>query len=207
MGIFDWVVAAFVVVTLIYVSFVLTLRDWFAALHRGEAVTLLPEREGRKWPLWTQVLLIVVALLLCVPYFYYLWIALMPLPGIIAGILKIAGLILYVLGLALVLWARRTLGRNWGISTSTQVKLLAGHELVQNGPYAYVRHPMYSGWWLCMLGLVLLYPVWAVFLLLVFSVISFFNRARREEAALAVRFGDAWIAYTQRTKRLIPGVY
>jgi len=131
----------------------------------------------------------------------------MPLPGIIAGILKIAGLILYVLGLALVLWARRTLGRNWGISTSTQVKLLAGHELVQNGPYAYVRHPMYSGWWLCMLGLVLLYPVWAVFLLLVFSVISFLNRARREEAALAVRFGDAWIAYTQRTKRLIPGVY
>lgn len=207
MGFFDWVVAALVVVSLIYVSFALTLRDWFAALLRGEAVTLLPERGGREWPLWTQVLLMVVGLLICIPFFYYLWIPLIRPAGVTAGILKIAGLILYVLGLAVVLWARRTLGKNWGISTSVQVKLLAGHELVQDGPYAYVRHPMYSGWWLCMLGLVLLYPVWAVLLLFAFSLISFFNRARREETALAARFGGAWTAYQRRTKRLIPGLY
>ncbi len=207
MGILDWIVAAFVIVTLVYVSFALTLRDWLVALQKGEAVTLLPERTGHKWPLWTQVALMVVALAICVPFFYYLWIPLFALPGLTAGILKIAGLILYVLGLAVVLWARRTLGKNWGISTSAQVKLLTEHELVQGGPYAYVRHPMYSGWWVCMLGLVSLYPVWAVFLLFVFSLISFFNRARREEAALAARFGEAWIAYKQRTKRLIPSVY
>ncbi len=116
-------------------------------------------------------------------------------------------MILYVLGLMLVLWARRTLGRNWGISTSVQVKLLKEHELVQDGPYAFVRHPMYLGWWVCMLGLVLLYPVWAMSLLFLFSVVSFFNRARREEAALAERFGGAWADYKRRTKRLIPGIY
>lgn len=207
MGILDLLAAAIVIVTLVYVSFVLTLRDWLVALRKGEAVTLLPERQGRTRPLWTQILIVAVALLLCVPYFYFLWIPLVAIANPVAIALKIGGLILYLLGLIVVLWARQTLGRNWGISTSTQVKLLTEHQLVQTGPYAYVRHPMYSGWWVCMIGLVLLYPVWAVFLLLVFSVISFANRARREETALAARFGQAWMDYTRRTKRLIPGLY
>ncbi len=207
MGILDLLVAAIVIVTLVYVSFVLTLRDWLVALRKGEAVGLLPERQGRTWPLWSQILLVAVALLFCVPYFYFLWIPLAAIANPVALVLKIAGLVIYLVGLAVVLWARRTLGKNWGISTSTQVKLLAEHALIQTGPYAYVRHPMYSGWWVSMIGLVLLYPVWAVFLLLVFSVISFANRARREETALAARFGQAWIDYVGRTKRLIPGLY
>ncbi len=207
MGTFDWIAAGIVIATLVYVSFVLTLWDWLLALRKGEAVTLLPPRRGRTWPLWSQVLMVVVALLFCVPYFYFLWIPLFAIASPIAVVLKIAGLVLYLLGLIVVLWARRTLGKNWGISTSTQVKLLTEHTLVQTGPYAYVRHPMYSGWWVCMIGLDVLYPVWAVFLLLVFSVISFANRARREEIALAARFGQAWIDYARRTKRLIPGLY
>ncbi len=207
MSTFDWIVAALVIVSLIYVSFVLTLRDWLVGLQRGEAVALLPERGGRRWPMWTQVLLVVIGLALCVPFFYYLWIPLFAIPGSAGILLKVPGLILYVLGLGLVLWARRTLGRNWGISTSTQVKLRQAHELVQDGPYARIRHPMYLGWWISMLGLVLLYPVWAVLLMFVFSLVSFFNRARREERALAARFGQAWIDYRRRTNSLIPGVY
>jgi protein-S-isoprenylcysteine O-methyltransferase Ste14 len=81
------------------------------------------------------------------------------------------------------------------------------HQLVQNGPYAFVRHPMYFGWWAAVLGLTLLYPVWVVFLMFVFSLISFSGRARREEDALAERFGEAWIAYKKRTKFLIPLIY
>ncbi len=207
MAAFEWFAAGLVIVTLVYVSFVLTLRDWLIALGRGEAVTLLPERGGRRWPVWTQVLVTVIGLLLCVPFFYYLWIPLIMIPSALDRALGVAGLILYLLGLGLVLWARRTLGRNWGISTSAQVKLLKEHVLVQDGPYASIRHPMYLGWWICMLGLVLLYPVWAVFLLFIFSLISFFNRARREEGVLAQRFGEAWAEYSRRTKSLIPGIY
>ncbi len=203
----DWLIAGFIILTLVYVSFALTLREWLAALGRGEAVTLLPERGGRRWPIWTQILLMAIGLLLCIPFFYFLWIPLFSLTGLASTLSKVAGLALYVLGLALVLWARRTLGRNWGISTSSQVTLLDQHRLVQTGPYAWIRHPMYTGWWTCMLGLVLLYPVWAVFLLLVFSVVSFANRASREEAALAARFGEGWAAYKKQTKRLIPGIY
>ncbi len=207
MSTLDWIVAVFVILTLIYVSFALTLRDWLAALGRGEAVALLPERGGRKWPLWTQVLLVALGLVICIPFFYFLWIPLFPASGAAAIVLKVLGLSLYVLGLLLILWARGTLGKNWGISTSIQVKLRSQHELVSTGPYAWIRHPMYSGWWLCMLGLTLLYPVWAVLLLFIFSLISFANRARREEAALSGRFGEAWNVYTRRTKRFVPGIY
>ena len=145
MNAFDWIVVSIVAITLIYVSFVLTLRDWFAALRRGEAVTLLPERGARKWPMWTQVAMIILGLLICIPLFYYGWIPLFKVSSQAKLILEILGLVIYLAGLVLVLWARSTLGKYWGLSTSQQVKLLDDHQIVQTGPYAFVRHPMYFG--------------------------------------------------------------
>ena len=208
MSTFDWIVAAIIVVSLVYVSFMLTLRDWFSALRKGQAVTLLPERSGhRRWPLWTQVAIILLGLALCVPLFYYGWIPLFVLPANTARILAILGLLFYSAGTAFMLWARRTLGKYWGLSTSQNVKLLDEHELIQGGAYTYVRHPMYFGWWVAMLGLTLVYPVWAIFLLFFFSLISFSGRARREEAALAQRFGAQWTEYKKHAKMLIPFIF
>jgi len=207
MSIFDWIAAGVVIVTLVYVSFVLTLADWFAALRKGQAVTLLPERAGHKWPLWTQAAMIILGLAICIPLFYFGWVPLFHTTSNAAVLLGMGGLILYLAGFAFVLWARRTLGRNWGLSTSKQVKLLDDHKLIETGPYAFIRHPMYFGWWVAMLGLTLLYPVWAVFLLFIFSLISFAGRARREESALAERFGELWLGYKKRTKSLIPFIY
>ncbi len=203
----EWLAAAVVVLSLIYVSFVLTLGDWFAALRKGEAVTLIPESHGRQWPVWLQAAVVVLALLVCIPFFYYLWIPLLAVPAPARWILETIGFVVYLAGLAFVLWARRTLGKNWGISTSLQVKLTAGHQLIQSGPYAWVRHPMYFGWWVAMAGLTLLYPVWAVFLMWIFSIVSFAGRARREETALAERFGQAWVEYKKHTRYLIPLLY
>jgi len=207
MSTFDWIVASIVIVSLIYISFVLTVADWLSALRKGQAVTLLPERKGRNWPLWTQVLIMIFGLLICVPLFYYGWVPLFVTAASIAILLDIFGLVIYLGGLGLTLWARRTLGKFWGLSTSRNVKLLDDHQLIQDGPYAFVRHPMYFGWWACMLGLTMLYPVWAVFLLLLFSVISFIGRARREESALAERFGNVWVEYRKRTRFIIPLIY
>jgi protein-S-isoprenylcysteine O-methyltransferase Ste14 len=207
MTLFDWIAAIIIVVSLVYISFVLTLADWFAALRKGQAVTLLPERKGRDWPLWTQVAMVLLGLVLCAVMAYFLWIPVLPLPAGIAFLLDLIGLVLYLAGCAFVLWARRTLGRMWGISTSRDVKLRDVHQIVQSGPYAFVRNPMYFGWWAAMLGLLLLYPVWMILLLLVFSVISFTGRARREDAALAERFGKAWTEYKKRTRFLIPFIY
>lgn len=207
MSIFNWVVASIVVISLVYISFVLTLTDWFAALRKGQAVTLLPERSGRPWPLWTQLLMILLGLGLCVPLFYYGWIPLLLLPTSIDITLDMLGVIIYLAGLSFTLWARRTLGKFWGLSTSRNVKLLNDHQLIQNGPYAFVRHPMYFGWWAAMLGITLIYPVWGIVLLFAFSVISFTGRAQREEAALAARFGSDWVQYRKKTKFIIPLLY
>src|SRR5438552_12237316 len=67
------------------------------------------------------------------------------LTGLVGDALALAGL-------ALMLWARVTLGRNW----SGGVVLKEDHELIQRGPYAYVRHPIYSGVFLLMLGFAVL---------------------------------------------------
>jgi protein-S-isoprenylcysteine O-methyltransferase Ste14 len=207
MVLFDWIIAGIVLLVLVYLSFVLTLADWLAALKRGQAVTLLPERRGGAWPLWTQIVMVILGLALCVPLFYFFWIPLTR-PSITTGrILDLTGLVIYLAGCAFVLWARRTLGKMWGLSTSRNVVLRDDHRIIQDGPYAFVRNPMYFGWWVAMAGLLLVYPTWVVLLFLAFSVFAFIGRARREDAALAERFGDAWKEYKKSTKFLIPFIY
>jgi protein-S-isoprenylcysteine O-methyltransferase Ste14 len=140
-------------------------------------------------------------------FFHYLWIPVIYIPRPTAQVLAVVGLVLYGLGPALLLIARRTLGKYWGISTSRRARLLPDHRLIRTGPYALVRHPMYLGGWVLFLGLVLLYPVWAMFLMFLFGLISFGNRARREEAALAAHFGEKWKEYQDHTRMFIPLVW
>ena len=196
-----------VILSLVYVSFVLTLADWLASLRKGQAVSLLPERNGRKYPFWAQVGLVVLGLVIFAIMVVFLWIPLFFLPLPIAFLLKGIGLILYAAGCLFMLWARRTLGKMWGISTSRQVKLYDDHQIIQSGPYAYVRNPMYFGWDVAMVGLILLYPVWMVLLMFLFSMVTFIGRAHREDIALASRFGGAWTEYKKRTKFLVPFIY
>jgi protein-S-isoprenylcysteine O-methyltransferase Ste14 len=207
MKIFEIIADILVILSLVYVSFVLTLADWLAALRKGQAVSLLPERNGRKYPLWAQVGFIILGLVIFAAMAYFLWIPLFSIPGQTAFILGVLGLILYAAGCAFMLWARRTLGKMWGISTSQQVKLFDNHQIIQSGPYAFVRNPMYFGWWVAMIGLILLYPVWMVLLMFLFSLVAFIGRAQREDTALAARFGEAWTEYKKRTKFMLPFIY
>jgi protein-S-isoprenylcysteine O-methyltransferase Ste14 len=207
MSTFDWIAACIVVISVLYLTFALTIPEWMAALQKGQAVSLLPERKGGKRPLWIQVAILILGLLLCVPLFYYGWVPLINLSPATRQLASVLGLLIYVLGMSFLLWARRTLGKNWGISTSLQAKLHNDHELIQDGPYALVRHPIYFGAWVFMLGLLLLYPVWVILILAVSMVASFSMRAQREETVLEERFGNAWLEYRKRTKRFIPFIY
>ena len=207
MKIFEIIADILVILSLVYVSFVLTLADWLVALRKGKAVSLLPERGERKYPFWAQVGLVILGLGIFAAIAYFLWIPLFSISSQIAFFLGVLGLILYAAGYLFMLWARRTLGRMWGISTSQQVKLYDDHQIVQTGPYAFVRNPMYFGWTVATFGLILLYPVWMVLLMFLFSLVAFTGRARREDAALAGRFGYAWTEYKKRTKFLVPFIY
>jgi len=107
-----------------------------------------------------------------------------------------------LLGLALAIWARRTLGRNW----SYAVVLKDGHELVTDGPYAAIRHPIYTAILMLFLGLALLIPTpYAVIgWLLVFW--SCWIKLRAEETLMLRQFPGSYPAYMARTKRLVPGL-
>jgi len=116
-------------------------------------------------------------------------------------VVALIGTLLCAAGIAFAMWARMVIGRNWG----TPMTLKQGHELVTTGPYAYVRHPIYSGVLLAMFGSVLVMSLlWIVVLLL--NGLQFIYAARREEQLMLKTFPDEYAHYMQRTKMIIPFV-
>jgi protein-S-isoprenylcysteine O-methyltransferase Ste14 len=110
------------------------------------------------------------------------------------------GVVLCAAGVALAIWARRTLGRNWGLPMT----LKEAPELVIDGPYAHVRHPIYSGILLAALGSTLVVLVWVVPLIVLAGY--FIYSARKEEQLMLAQFPDRYPAYVGRTRMLIPFV-
>jgi protein-S-isoprenylcysteine O-methyltransferase Ste14 len=203
-----WLVNGVVIVGMAYLTFAMTLAGWVAGLRKGQAVTLLPEQSTRTRNLSLQLGLVAVSLAVCAGLIYLLWIPVpVVLPPITSQVLIWIGLAFFVAGALLVVWARHTLGKMWGISTSREVKLLPDHQLVKDGPYSVIRHPMYFGWWIAVVGTILIYRTWILILLFVFSVVVFARRARLEEKVLAARFGQEWEAYAAATRSLVPFIY
>jgi protein-S-isoprenylcysteine O-methyltransferase Ste14 len=112
------------------------------------------------------------------------------------------GVVLCVLGVALALWARVHLGRNWGMPMSTK----ENPELVTTGPYAFVRHPIYTGILIAMLGSALGETVFWALPLVAFGA-YFVYSARREEELMTEQFPEQYPAYVQRTNMLLPRVF
>jgi len=105
-------------------------------------------------------------------------------------------------GLALSIWARRTLGRNW----SAMVTLKERHELVRSGPYRYVRHPIYTCVLTMGLGTCLLSGRVRAFMVLAMVLLAFLVKMRREERLLESHFGGAYIEYRKSVRALVPFV-
>jgi protein-S-isoprenylcysteine O-methyltransferase Ste14 len=113
-----------------------------------------------------------------------------------------AGVALCASGIALSIWARWHLGRNWGMPMS----LKEGHELVTAGPYRIVRHPIYTGILLAMIGsMVTGNLLWLVLFVLFGGY--FVYSATVEEQLMLRQFPDRYPAYQKRTKMLIPFVF
>ncbi len=105
-------------------------------------------------------------------------------------------------GAALAVWSRWLLGSNW----SSVVALKQDHELVEAGPYRYVRHPIYSGLLLLFVGNALIVGDWRGLLAVAIVAASFWRKLRVEEAWLAQRFGERYLDYMRRTRALVPGL-
>jgi len=105
-----------------------------------------------------------------------------------------------MLGLAIAIWARVTLGRNW----SGEITLKEDHELVTSGPYAAIRHPIYTALILLFLGLVLFINSAGAWIGLALVILSCWVKLRQEEALMLRQFPGSYPAYMARTKRLVP---
>ena len=112
------------------------------------------------------------------------------------------GLVLFVMGLGLAIWARINLGRNWGMPMTEK----DDPELVTSGPYRWIRNPIYSGLILAMIGTAIGVSVdWLVVVALVGGY--FVYSAIMEQRFMAEKFPATYPAYRASTKMLIPFVF
>ncbi len=115
-------------------------------------------------------------------------------------VVQIVGIVMIWAGIGLVLWARRHLGRFW----TSRVTIKNDHELIRTGPYARVRHPIYSGLLLAVAGTGLVTSEWRGVAAFCLILIAFTYKLRKEEALLTRQFGDAYEDYLKQSGRLIP---
>jgi protein-S-isoprenylcysteine O-methyltransferase len=118
--------------------------------------------------------------------------------------LAIVALILFIGGLFLRWFSIIQLGRFFTVN----VAIAEDHQLIDSGPYRFIRHPSYTGALLAFLGFALSLGNWAAILVMVVPIFfAFVYRMQVEEAALRSALGERYLAYTRRTKRLVPFIY
>jgi protein-S-isoprenylcysteine O-methyltransferase len=126
--------------------------------------------------------------------------AALPYPHLFA----IAGVVLFVAGLILRWWAIVVLGRFFTIDVTIE----KDHELVQRGPFRFVRHPSYTGVLAAFVGFALTLHNWASIVVIVLPIFAaFIRRMNVEEEALTEAIGERYADYVKRTKRLVPRIY
>ena len=122
-------------------------------------------------------------------------------PWASAGV-QYLGVVLAALGIALAIWARLYLGRNWGMPQSVK----ENPELITTGPYHYIRHPIYSGMLLAFIGSILTSGLgWII--VFVVGGSYFIWSSKNEERLMEKTFPETYPAYKARTYALIPFIY
>jgi protein-S-isoprenylcysteine O-methyltransferase Ste14 len=116
-------------------------------------------------------------------------------------VLGAIGLAVFASGIALAIWARIHLGSNWGMPMDQK----AEPELVTSGPYRLVRHPIYTGLLVAVVGTALATSLIALILAVLLTGYFYFA-ASVEEKNLTATFPEEYPAYRSRTKMLIPFV-
>ena len=110
------------------------------------------------------------------------------------------GIAVTCLGVAVAIWARYCLGEYW----SARVTLKEGHQLIRSGPYAYVRHPIYTGMLLGCVGAALVLGEWRGIMAVGLLLAAHARKALREERLLLTEFGEQYVSYRRTTGFLFP---
>jgi len=116
--------------------------------------------------------------------------------------LAVTGVALTWAGIALALWARWHLGQYW----SARITIKEDHKLIRTGPYARLRHPIYSGLDLAAIGSALAIDQWRCVLGVCLIILGYVIKAKREEAMLRAQFGADFQEHCRHTGFLLPHI-
>ena len=130
--------------------------------------------------------------------------AIVPMPQVAEGLLAVLTVALAAASVWLVNAASRRLGKQWALAA----RLVEGHDLITDGPYRWIRNPIYTGMFGLLLATGLAMSRWTTLLVaaLVFAAGTVI-RIRREEGLLRQAFGSAFDEYSRKVPALIPGIY
>jgi protein-S-isoprenylcysteine O-methyltransferase Ste14 len=182
-------------------------REWIHALWILFGVYWLVSAFKRKKTKqrenWGQRLryvlpLVVASYLLSRPEAHYGWLGARFVPA--SDAVGWVGVLLTAAGVAIAFWARWHLGTNW----SGVVTLKEGHELIRTGPYRTIRHPIYTGILLALLGTAVNLGEVRGLLALAIAWLSFYIKARREESFLTQEFGPGFAEHRRQTGMFLP---
>lgn len=118
-------------------------------------------------------------------------------------VIAYTGFALALAGLGIAVWARIHLGQYW----SDKVVLKVDHQLISSGPYARMRHPIYSGVLLGVVGTALVAGEWRGVLAFFLLLTNYAVKAKREEKILAGAFADGFPDHKRRAGFLLPRLY
>jgi protein-S-isoprenylcysteine O-methyltransferase Ste14 len=114
---------------------------------------------------------------------------------------RIVGAVGFALTILLYWWTHKTLGRYW----SNVLVIKEEHKLITEGPYRYVRHPMYSMFWMWVIFQGMLLANWLVWIVGIATwSLAYFTRIDHEEQMMIDQFGKEYLEYMKKTHRLFP---
>ena len=113
---------------------------------------------------------------------------------------QLLGLAVMYVGVGVAIWARITIADNW----SGRITVKVGHQLVTSGPYAFVRHPIYTGLLVCTIGTALQVGEWRGLAAIPIVAVGCTIKANKEERYMNTEFGERYRQYRQRTGFLVP---
>lgn len=157
-------------------------------------------KESNRSRLLHLILLAVAFLLLGLPHGVIRWFNISILPAHYWKLWFWTGALITILGLLFTVWSRQYLGRNW----SGVITIKHNHQLITEGPYSLVRHPMYSGLLLAFTGTAIGRGDLQGFLAIIIAFGTLLRKLHIEEVCLRKQFGDRFLTYIKQVKALIP---
>jgi protein-S-isoprenylcysteine O-methyltransferase Ste14 len=173
---------------------------WWIFRARGNKADRIRESFAARWG---QTATIVAAwLVITAPLFNVDVLGLPIIPERARSAVEPFLVLVVLLGIGIAIWAREHLGRNW----SVRVTVKEGHELIRTGPYARIRHPIYTG--ILLATLANAFAIGRVHALVGFGIlfVGFWFKSRKEERWMGQEFGERYAEYRKVSGRFLPRV-